>query len=138
MTPPSKMKTATQNKILITGLRLYAYHGVMEQERKVGAYFTVDCEVEADLSQAIATDDLRATISYADLYATIRREMGQPSALVEHVAGRIATAILAEHPLAQAVRIRLLKENPPMGADCQGAGVDITMNREEPIKSYVK
>ena len=36
------------NKIIIKGLRLYAYHGVMELERKVGAYFTIDCEVETD------------------------------------------------------------------------------------------
>ena len=33
-----------ENKIIISGLRIYAYHGVMEQERKVGAYFTIDCD----------------------------------------------------------------------------------------------
>ena len=117
------------NKILINGLRLYAYHGVMEQERKVGAYFTINCEVEAEMKDAIENDFVDGTISYADIYNTIKREMVTPSFLVEHAAGRIAKAILAEYPEAHAVRIRLLKENPPMGADCQGAGVEITMNR---------
>ena len=65
-----------------------------------------------------------------DLYETIKREMAQPSFLVEHAAGRITKAILAEYPKAQSVRIRLLKENPPMGADCQGAGVELVMYRE--------
>ena len=120
-----------QNKIILKGLRLYAYHGVMEQERKVGAYFTIDCEVECDMSVAIQTDFLYATISYADIYGTIKREMEKSSFLVEHVSGRIAKAILDEYPKAQSVRIRLLKENPPMGADCQGAGVEIVESREE-------
>ena len=123
------MNDAMLNKILINGLRLYAYHGVMEQERKVGAYFTINCEVEAEMKDAIENDFVDGTISYADIYNTIKREMVTPSFLVEHAAGRIAKAILAEYPKAHAVRIRLLKENPPMGADCQGAGVEITMNR---------
>lgn len=118
-----------QHKIIIKGLRLYAYHGVMEQERKIGAYFTIDCEVGIDFSNAIDTDNLEGTISYADVFATIKREMSQPSRLLEHVAGRITKAILHEYSNATSVRLRLLKENPPMGADCQGAGVDVTMER---------
>jgi dihydroneopterin aldolase len=117
------------NKIIIKGLRLYAYHGVMELERKVGAYFTIDCEVETDIQDAIANDFVDDTISYADLYETIKREMAQPSFLVEHAAGRITKAILHEYSNATSARLRLLKENPPMGADCQGAGVDVTMER---------
>ena len=117
------------NKIIIKGLRLYAYHGVLEQERKVGAYFTIDCEVEADMQDAIEQDFVDGTISYADIYETIKREMVTPSFLVEHAAGRIVKAILAEYPKAQSVRIRLLKENPPMGADCEGAGVEIVKVR---------
>ena len=123
------MNDAMQNKIIINGLRLYAYHGVMEQERKVGAYFTVDCEVETDMRDAIENDFVDDTISYADIYNTIKREMVTPSYLVEHAAGRIAKAILAEYSKAQSVRVRLMKENPPMGADCQGAGLEITMKR---------
>ena len=114
-----------QHKIIISGLRLYAYHGVMEQERKIGAGFIIDCEVETDFTTAIDTDRLDGTISYADIFATIKREMSQPSKLVEHAAGRIAKAILRDHPAAHSVRLRLLKKNPPMGADCQGAGVEI-------------
>ena len=120
-----------QNKILIKGLRIYAYHGAMPQERKVGAYFTIDAEVTTDFTTAMYTDQLAGTISYADIADTIRREMKVPSQLVEHVAGRIAKAILDEHPAAQAVSIRILKENPPMGADLQGAGVELTLEASE-------
>ena len=119
------------NKILIEGLRIFAYHGMMEQEQKVGAYFTIDCEVETDFTPALLHDQLDGTISYADLFAIIRREIGIPSRLVEHVAGRIAKAILHQYPQAHSVRIRLLKENPPMGAECLGAGVEVKMERDK-------
>lgn len=123
------MQTLTQNKIIIQGLRLFAYHGVMEQERKIGAYFTLDLEVETDFSSALQSDDLSGTISYADLFKTVKQEMSQPSSLLEHVAGRIVKAIFTDYPTATSVRLRLLKENPPMGADCQGAGVEVFYER---------
>ena len=117
------------HKIILHQLQLYAYHGVMEQERKVGAHFIIDLEVDTNFTAAMLHDDLDGTISYADLLTTVKREMNVPSRLVEHVAGRIAQAILSEYPAATSVHIRLLKENPPMGADCQGAGVDITLTK---------
>ena len=123
------MQTLTQNKIIIQGLRLFAYHGVMEQERKIGAYFTLNLEVETDFSSALQNDDLSGTISYADLFETVKREMSQPSSLLEHVAGRIVKAIFTDYPTATSVRLRLLKENPPMGSDCQGAGVEVFYER---------
>lgn len=117
------------HRIIIQGLRIYAYHGVMEQERKLGAYFIIDCDVDTDFSLAMETDQLGGTISYADLYDIIRREMAQPSHLLEHAAGRCAKAILTAFSTAQSVHMRMLKENPPMGADCQGAGVEIFIER---------
>ncbi|MBQ6965354.1 MAG: dihydroneopterin aldolase [Bacteroidaceae bacterium] len=117
-----------QHHVIIEGLRLYAYHGAMAQERKVGAYFTIDADIATDFSYAIETDKLRGTINYADILAIIKREMAIPSRLVEHVTGRIAHAILAECPTAQTVHLKILKENPPMGSDCRGAGVEITLS----------
>ena len=64
-TPAQKMIAEALNKILIEGLRLYAYHGVLEQERTIGAYFTIDAEIYADFSQAIDTDELAGTIDYS-------------------------------------------------------------------------
>ena len=64
-----------QNKIIIEGLRLYAYHGVLPQERKVGAYFTIDAEINTDFSSAIETDDLRGTLNYADISGVFGRRV---------------------------------------------------------------
>ena len=117
-----------ENKIVIEGLRLYAFHGVMEQERTIGAYFIIDAEVTTDFSIAMTTDALCGTISYADIFETIKREMSVPSKLLEHVGGRMAKAIIDRFPNVSSVRLKILKENPPMGADCRGAGIEITIN----------
>lgn len=119
-----------ENKIVIEGLRLYAFHGVMEQERTIGAYFIIDVEVTTDFSVAMNTDDLCGTISYADIYETVKREMAIPSKLIEHVGGRIAKGILDKYPNAQAVKLKMLKENPPMGAECRGAGIELTIKNQ--------
>lgn len=106
-------------------LRFYAYHGVMEQERRVGGEYLVSLSVEADLSGAVASDAVADTVNYAALYEVVAHEMAQPSQLLEHVAGRIGRRVLEAFPLVDAVSIRITKCNPPMGADCKGASVEL-------------
>lgn len=113
------------NRVVLKGLRIFAYHGVMPQENKVGAYFTIDVRLDTDFSHAMETDELEGTISYADVYDIIRREMAIPSKLLEHVGGRIVKALRSELSNINKVYIRILKENPPMGADLTGAGIEI-------------
>ena len=111
--------------VFLDEVRFHAFHGVMPQERTVGADFTVSLRVEYDFIKAAESDVLDDTISYADLYEVVRAEMDKPSQLLEHVAMRIVKAITAKWPQVIAVDIKLTKDNPPMGADCKGAGVEI-------------
>lgn len=113
------------NSVILEGLRLYAYHGVLEQERKVGAYFILDIEIETDFAPAMETDELEGTISYADVFEVVKQEMAIPSKLLEHVGGRIIEALKARFKNIYKVSIRIMKENPPMGADLKAAGVCI-------------
>lgn len=113
------------SRIFIAGLRMRACHGVLPQERIVGGDFEVSLSVEYDISRAMATDDVADTLSYADLSELVRREMAVPSNLLEHVAGRIAKAIIERWPQVQSVSLSITKLNPPMGADCDGAGVEL-------------
>ena len=116
-------------QVLLKDVKIYAYHGVLAQERVVGAYYTINIGIETDFSRAMETDELEGTISYAEVYDIIKAEMEIPSQLVEHVAGRICRAIFDRFPTAKAVHLEILKENPPMGADCRGAGVSIDVRR---------
>ena len=119
-------------QVLLRDLRLFAHHGVLPQERTVGAYFIINLCIQTDFSRAMETDELEGTISYADVFEVVKAEMAIPSRLLEHVAGRICRAILQQFPAAETVHLELLKENPPMGAECSGAGVYIEMRRISP------
>lgn len=111
--------------IFLDEVRFHAFHGVMPQERTVGADFTVWLKVGYDFVKAAESDELIDTISYADLYEVVRAEMDKPSQLLEHVALRIVKAVAARWPRIDTIDLRLAKDNPPMGADCKGAGVEI-------------
>ncbi len=116
--------------ILLQGLRIYARHGVDPQETAVGAMFTVDLKLETDFSRALETDELDGTVNYASVYEAVKEEMQIPSRLLEHAGGRIAYRLFRDFPAIQSIRLKLIKQNPPMGADCDGAGIEITVRRE--------
>lgn len=111
--------------IYIDNIKIYAYHGVMEQERKVGANFCVSVKVKANLVDAILSDSIDDTVNYADLYAVVEREMAKPSALLEHVAGRIAQAIFDNFYNIMEASVKITKISPPAIANSDGAGVII-------------
>ena len=117
--------TMPKDSIFLDNVRLYAFHGVVEQERRVGGWFSVSLRVHYNFERAMETDSVDDTISYADLFEIVKREMSQPSKLLEHVAGRIAKAVRTAFPAVTTIDLWVTKENPPMGAECQGACVEL-------------
>lgn len=117
-------------KILIERQRVFARHGVLPQEQAVGAYFYVSLEVEVADCPAMQSDELDDTISYARLAELVNQEMAKPCKLLEHVAWRIGHAILDESDTIMQVKTRVMKENPPMGIECGGAGIELTLQRQ--------
>lgn len=115
----------TSSYISLRNVRFHAFHGVMPQERRVGGDFLVNLRVGYPLEQAVQSDEVSDTLNYAALYEVVKTEMMQPSNLLEHVAGRIAEAIAERFPQVTSIDLALTKQNPPMGADCDGAGVEI-------------
>lgn len=111
--------------IRLNDVRFHAFHGVLPQEKTVGGDFVVSMRLGYDISRAMESDDVADTLNYAEVYELVRREMSIPSNLLEHVAGRIVLAVLSAFPAVTSIDLELTKENPPMGADCKGAGVEI-------------
>jgi dihydroneopterin aldolase len=115
----------TSTFIELKNLRFRAFHGVLPQERQVGGDFTVTLRIGYPWQRAMATDDVADTLDYAAVYRLVSHEMASPSRLLEHVAGRIANALLHDFPLITSIDLWLTKVTPPMGADCEGAGVEL-------------
>ena len=115
--------------IHLNRLKLFAFHGVMPQESKTGAEYTIDIRLKTDFSTAAETDRLEGTVNYAEVYRRIKEEMEIPSHLLEHVSFRIAQRLMNDFPTLTEIRICLYKQNPPMGADCRQVGTEVTYTR---------
>lgn len=117
-------------EINVARVKLYAYHGCHPQERIVGGDFYVSIFALIEVEESSWRDDrLDGTADYSCFVGIARREMAIPSNLLEHVAARIASAILAECPLVLKVCVTVEKENPPLGVLCQGISVKIEQTR---------
>lgn len=119
----------THSTIFVNDIQLHAYHGVMPQEQLTGNDYLVSVSAQYPIDKAITTDDVQHTLNYAMVYDIVKEEMGISSKLVEHVAGRIAQHLMKQFAGISAVQVRITKLNPPMGAQCAGAGVEVEMTR---------
>ena len=115
--------------IFLRNVRFYAFHGVIPQEQKVGGEFLVDLKVGYLIEAAMQSDEVADTLNYAELYELVKEEMAIPSRLLEHVAGRIVKSINERFPKVSSIELKITKKNPPMGADCDGAGVEVRIEK---------
>lgn len=114
-----------EGTIEINGLRLFARHGVYEDERLNGNTFEISIHLKYPIAEAMESDCLEQTLNYAEAVEIIRLEMEKPSQLLEHVVGRIKSALLASYPDIYGGMIHLTKLNPPIPAEMQGVAVKI-------------
>lgn len=114
--------------ICLENVRFHSRHGVLKQELLTGGEFTISLRAAFSIDKAMHSDAVEDTINYATLYEIIRQEMAQPSQLLEHVAYRICQQIFNRFPAVSSVQLKLTKLNPPMGAHCDGASVELTMS----------
>ena len=128
----------TDSYIILEDLRLFAYHGMAEQEHKVGNEYRIDIRLHVNITRAAQTDNVADTVNYAEVFETVKTEMKTPSKLLENVAGRIANALLAHFPQTTGIDLVLRKRNPPMGADIAWTGVELHIQRDGSIKNDLR
>ena len=114
--------------IILKNIRLYAYHGCLDEEGKIGSEYRVDLTVEADLSTSAKTDNLSDTVDYVHLNKIVREEMSVRTKLLETVADKIITRILNEIKIVKKTTVEVSKVNPPIGGNV--AMVTIKMSKK--------
>ncbi|MGV0352932.1 dihydroneopterin aldolase [uncultured Corynebacterium sp.] len=100
------------DRIELTGLECYGYHGVFDHEKRDGQKFLVDITCWLSFNP---NDDLAETINYAelaDLAAGIVE--GEPYDLIETVASRIADAAVETYEQLFAVEVTVHKPQAPI------------------------
>lgn len=111
--------------INIEGIKLYGYHGCLEEEAKIGGNYVVDVHMTMDFSSAAESDDLNETVDYCVVYDICKAEMASRSKLIEHVCSRIHRKLRAEFPALQTLNVRVTKLVPPMNGDVEKVSVEI-------------
>lgn len=118
------------DKVELTGMEFYGYHGCMEEERAIGQRFFVDVAMYLDLGPSGKSDDLAQTVNYADVFAEIREIVeGEPFTLLEAVAERIAETLFEKHSLIERMRITVHKPYAPIPGKFADAAVTIRRAR---------
>jgi dihydroneopterin aldolase len=119
------------DRIRLTGMRFYGYHGVFPEESRLGQIFLVDVDLETDLRPAGQRDDLTLTVDYGKVYGTVKEIVeGRPYQLIEAVAEQVAERVLAEYPLVQGITVRVHKPNAPIPGPVDGVTVEINRRRD--------
>jgi dihydroneopterin aldolase len=117
--------------IKVENIRLFAHHGCLAEETKIGSDYRVDLEVKADLQTSAKTDNLKDTVDYVFLNRIIREEMNKPSHLLETVARRILMRIFDEDDLVNKATVWVSKLNPPIGGDVEMVTIKMTEKRKK-------
>jgi len=94
--------------IYLNDLLFNGFHGVYPAEKKIGNTFKVDVRIQ--MTPATKTiHKLENTIDYVQVYALIQKIMAVPTPLLETIVANIADQILAAHPIAELVYVKITK-----------------------------
>ena len=114
-----------KHTIEVNGIKLYAFHGCLEEEAKIGGHYVVDVHMTTDFTEASFKDDLSKTISYVDINLIVTEEMGIRSKLIEHVGQRIFTRIKQETQNIHKLSVKVIKLCPPINGDVENSSIII-------------
>jgi 7,8-dihydroneopterin aldolase/epimerase/oxygenase len=121
----------TTDRISLLGLRAFGRHGVLDHERRDGQEFVVDAVLWLDTRPAAAADDLSLTVDYGALAGRLAAVVsGEPVALIETLAGRLAAACLAAAGPVREVEITVHKPHAPLVQSFGDVTVTIRRSRE--------
>ncbi|KAB7704289.1 dihydroneopterin aldolase [Bacillus aerolatus] len=120
------------DKIYVTGMEFYGYHGVFPEENQLGQRFRIDAVLEVSLKKAGESDNLEDSVNYGEVYQ-VCKEFAEHKTfkLIESIAEHISSALLKKFPAVLACTIKVIKPNPPIPGHYDHVAVEITRRRTE-------
>src|SRR3712207_5325505 len=122
----------SEDRILLEGMVFHGRHGTLPAERELGQPFVVDIELRLNLQAAGLSDDLTQTVDYSEVHRQAKEIVeGPPVSLTETLAERIAGTVLEDHPMVEAVRVKVAKPNVRLDETVlTGSAVEIVRHRD--------
>ena len=105
-------------------MAFYGYHGLFEEEAKLGQKFEVDVEIYGDF-RGYAHNDTPQVVDYPRVCQVVEQVVtGERFGLVEALADRIADVLQSELGLTKLL-VRVRKPNPPVPVNFDGVEVEV-------------
>ncbi len=115
--------------IKVENIKVYAFHGCLAEEGRIGSEYSVDVLVRANLQKSAKTDELQDTVDYVLINTIVFEEMAKRSKLLETVAKRIVDRIFSESSLVTHTEVAVSKLNPPIGGDVEKVTILLSEDR---------
>lgn len=121
-----------KDKIILSNLKFYAYHGVFAEEQEKGQNFFIDVEMFFNIKKAGNSDNLEDTIDYGKVYDIIKNiNMHNKFKLIEKLAESISVEILSIFKEIEKIIVRVRKPDAPINGEFDWAGVEIERDRND-------
>jgi dihydroneopterin aldolase len=118
------------DQIQLRGLRILGRCGVLAHEQAQDQPFEFDLDLVSDLRAAGESDELTDTVDYGAVCQLVEETVrSRPVALLEHLASRVADAVLATHERVESVTVAARKLRPPVPQDLATSAVRIERHR---------
>ena len=114
--------------VKVENLKIYAFHGCMEEEKVIGSDYVVDICAVCSVGKKAFGDEIKGTVDYVDLARIAKREMSIRSKLLEAVVNRIISSCFNEISVLEQISVTVSKINPPINADV--ASVSVSMEKK--------
>jgi 7,8-dihydroneopterin aldolase/epimerase/oxygenase len=110
--------------VALEGMRFFAHHGVFEHEKVTGNHFVVDVWADTGELPLPESDEVADVPDYGKIYTVVLEEMAIRRNLLETLVVKIGNALCAQFPEMEQFKVRVAKENPPLGGECARSYVE--------------
>ena len=116
-------------KLKIKGIKIYAFHGHFEEEKRLGGHFLVNLEIGFNSDKVVSTDKLEDTIDYVQVIDIVKKQMKKTKNMIESAADEILDELF-KIDLIHSVNIELEKISPPVDADFDKISIEIFRTKQ--------
>ena len=116
-------------KINVKNIPCYCSIGIHDEEKKMGQKLFIDVSIDADLSLAVSSDNVKDTLSYIDIHKAVEKICKSKShSLIEALANEIIETFL-KHPLILKAKVKVHKPHIPFPGFQGDVSVDIVREK---------
>lgn len=118
--------------IQIAGLQTFGYHGLFEEERRLGQKFTFDIDATLNPAPTHRDDRLDASIRYdAVVDAAVRLAGETKYQTLEALGEAIAIGLLRHFALIDTISVGVAKFSPPIPHTLRKVGITVRLARSD-------